>query len=64
MHLHPRMRACAKVQQLCCIENYGELSLSLVQALCRLSFAARPPVGPTLSRPMNAEKPIKIHASL
>jgi len=36
------MRAYATVQKLLCHGSYGELILSLAQASCRLSFAARP----------------------
>jgi len=36
------MRAYATVQKLLCHESYCELVLSLAQASCRLSFAARP----------------------
>jgi len=37
------MHAYATLQKLLCHGNYFEVILSLVRALCRLSFAARPP---------------------
>jgi len=42
MHMHSCMRAYATVQKILCHESYCELILSLVQASCRLSFAALP----------------------
>jgi len=38
MHMHPCMRAYATVQKLLCHGNYCEPIVSLVRALCRLSW--------------------------
>jgi len=65
MHMHSYMRAYATAQKLLCHEIYCELILSLAQASCRLSFAARPPAGSTKSVAWRCslKKSVQIHAS-
>jgi len=63
MHMHSCMRA--TVQKLLCHGSSCELILSLAQASCRLSFAARPAAASTKSvaRRCSFKKSIQIHAA-
>jgi len=67
MHMHSCMRAHAMVQKLLCRSHKSccKLILSLARASCRLSFSARPPLGPTKSVVWRCsfKKSVQIHAS-
>jgi len=69
MYMHPCMRAYATVQKHFCHGSYCELLLSLAQASCRRSFAARPAARPTavstksVARRCSLKKSVQIHAS-
>ena len=65
MHMHSCMRAYAMVKKLLCRKSYCELVLSLAQASCRLSIAARPTTVSTkpVARRLSLKKSVQIHSS-